>query len=217
MVNYNVTGSARKKLVKKLSALVGESARYMGMPSMAFQVGSFSVSASGEISGGELPGEIKAALARAGFTPASEPTVEEEAAPAEGMVVRVPLESLPDNAIRNFENMVASKGALIKKAFGLQELPVECTDDALEILWFKDREPEDRGHAEAFIRAMLDKCRNQRYVSSKPLETDNERYSMRVFINSLGFKGSGHKALRAGLLKHLDGNTAWRHGKPGEG
>ena len=35
MMDFNVTGNDRKKLVKKLEVIVGERALYQGMPSMA--------------------------------------------------------------------------------------------------------------------------------------------------------------------------------------
>lgn len=210
MINYGVSGNDRKRLVKALESLIGERSVYLGMPSCSFKVGSYIVSKNGEITGGELSEEIKAALAESGFIPISEEAEEEPT----GIVISVSRDGLSDSAIENFENMVSSKGALIQKAFGLQELPIECTDDELRILWFANKEPEDREIAEKFIEAMVEKCRNQRHVSSVPLETDNPRYSFRVYLNSLGFSGSQHKALRAELLKNLSGNSAWRNGKP---
>lgn len=121
MMNYNVTGNRRKQLVKKLSQLLDERAVYLGMPSTAFRVGSYEVSKNGEITGGELPNEIKSALARAGFVPVSE--TEEVVEEPNGLVFTIPNVELDDKAVGNFENMVASKGGLIKSAFGLSELP----------------------------------------------------------------------------------------------
>ena len=153
MVNFNVTGNRRKQLVKKLESLLGERAFYMGMPSTAFRVGPYEVSRNGEVSGAELPDEIKSALARAGFVPVSE--TEEvgeaedvpESAP-EGLVFTIPNAELDDKAVGNFENMLVSKGSLIQSAFGLSELPTKRTEDGLQILWFQHKEPEDAKVAE---------------------------------------------------------------------
>lgn len=210
MIDYNVTGTRRKALVKKLESLVGERAVYLGMPSCAFQVGEFIVSKTGEITGRELSEGIKDGLAQAGFAPVAEETDPEPT----GIVISIPWDGLSDNTVQNFENMISSKGGLIKRAFGINYLPINKTDDELQILWFADKEPDNTEVAKAFVQAMLDKASKQRYVNPTTLVTDNAKYSFRVYLNSLGFVGAEHKALRAELLKNLTGSTAWRHGKP---
>ena len=93
---------------------------------------------------------------------------------------------------------------------------MEMGDGVIIIRWFEgiDLSAEREGYAREFVRAMANKAREQKYVSAKPLVTDNPKYSFRVFLNSLGFKGADSKKLRADLLKDLSGNSAWRHGKP---
>lgn len=209
MMNYNVTGNRRKQLVKKLSQLLDERAVYLGMPSTAFRVGSYEVSKNGEITGGELSDEIKSALARAGFVPVSE--TEEVVSEPNGLVFTIPNAELDDKAVGNFENIIASKGKLIKSAFGLSELPTKRTEDGLQILWFKNKEPDNPKVAEKFINAMVAKAKEQKYVKPTPLETSNYRYSFRVFLNSLGFIGTEHRQLRKELLKNLTGSSAWRN------
>ena len=215
MVDFGVTGTRRKALVKKLESLLGERAVYLGMPSTAFRIGPYEISKSGEVTGGELSDHIRAALARAGFVPVGE-TAEEAPEETSGLVFDIPLSEL-DGKEENFEHMVASKGELIKAAFGLSDLPMECSEGVLQILWFKDKEPDNRLIAERFISAMVAKAKQQKYVSPKPLDTSNEKYSFRVFLNSLGFIGAEHKQLRKELLKNLSGSSAWRNGKPQSG
>ena len=209
MMDFNVTGNDRKKLVKKLEAIVGERAVYQGMPSMAFKIGPYEVSKTGEVTPTPTD-EIVALLERAGFT--ANETAEDVEPEVTGITITIPRDSLSDGAIENFKNMAASKASLIKQAFGIRELPTEVGDDVLIIRWFE--ETENTAHAAEFVSAMLEKAGQQRYVSPKPLETDNPRYSFRVFLNSLGFKGPDHKQLRADLLANLEGSIAWRHGKP---
>ena len=93
---------------------------------------------------------------------------------------------------------------------------MEMGDGVIIIRWFEgiDLSAEREGYAREFVRAMANKAREQKYVSAKPLVTDNPKYSFRVFLNSLGFKGADSKKLRADLLTDLSGNSAWRHGKP---
>ena len=116
MLDFNVTGTQRKTLVKALESLTGEQAVYQGMPTMAFQVGSYTVSKTGEVSGAELSDEYRTALANAGFIPVCESDDPEPA----GIVISISREGLSDNTILNFENMISSKGEFIS---GLSEQP----------------------------------------------------------------------------------------------
>lgn len=81
--NYNVTGTERKALVNKIAEITGQQPVYLGMPSVAFKIGTFEVSRTGkmtweegtdETSVEELIGQLK----EAGFTAAEDATVEEE-------------------------------------------------------------------------------------------------------------------------------------------
>ncbi|MDE6103195.1 MAG: virulence associated protein, partial [Oscillospiraceae bacterium] len=51
----------------------------------------------------------------------------------------------------------------------------------------------------------------KKYCSSKVSQSDNMRYSFRVWLLNLGLIGDEFKNCRTHLLKHLDGNIAWRH------
>ena len=42
VIKYNVTGADRKRLVTTLSKITGVKAKYLGMPSMAYEVGDLS-------------------------------------------------------------------------------------------------------------------------------------------------------------------------------
>lgn len=51
----------------------------------------------------------------------------------------------------------------------------------------------------------------KKYCSAKVSHSDNMRYSFRVWLLNLGLIGDEFKNCRTHLLKHLDGNIAWRH------
>ena len=51
---YNVTGAARKDLVKKIEELTGEKAKYLGVPSCAYKIGDYEVSKDGTLSWPDL-------------------------------------------------------------------------------------------------------------------------------------------------------------------
>lgn len=53
-----------------------------------------------------------------------------------------------------------------------------------------------------------------RYASAKAKDTDNEKFTFRVWLNRLGMIGNEYKQTRKVLLKNLTGNSAFRYGKP---
>ena len=77
-INYNVTGSDRKRLVSIITHVTGEKGTYEGVPTMAYRVGGFTVDKTGILSWDDTVDngtvlkvyeEIKAA----GFEPEEEP------------------------------------------------------------------------------------------------------------------------------------------------
>ena len=53
------------------------------------------------------------------------------------------------------------------------------------------------------------------YCSPHVSQSDNMRYSFRVWLLNLGLIGEEFKNCRAHLLKHLEGDIAWRHPEDG--
>ena len=207
MIDYRTTGNRRKQLVRKLAELLGEDAKYLGMPSMAFTIAGYTVSKDGQVSP-DLPEDIIASLEAAGFVGEAvddpEPT---------GLIITLPRDDINDRALENFIHMTESKGALIEAAFDLDALPISYDDSTLKVRWFEDvvLTAEEVHAATELITAMLEKCKSQKHVSAKPVAVDNPKYNFRVWLNSLGFIGQEHKALRKELLKNLEGSSAFRH------
>ena len=48
-MNFNVTGSERKNLVQGIGRSTGAKPRYLGMPSMAYEIGPFTVDRNGAV------------------------------------------------------------------------------------------------------------------------------------------------------------------------
>ena len=60
-------------------------------------------------------------------------------------------------------------------------------------------------------------AKNAKCASTKnqrPFCAESAKYDMRVFLLRLGLIGEEFKNVRMHLLKHLPGNTAWKHGRP---
>ena len=143
---YNVTGAARKELVKVIGSTLGTKPVYKFMPTCAFEIGAITVEKDGTMVWDERTDEatiqaVIAALAAAGFTA----EIEGEAAPeAEGLqeaaheagdaeetddaeegdrlTIALPKDGFTDGSIENLRKLVESKATLIKKALG--ELPL---------------------------------------------------------------------------------------------
>lgn len=55
-----------------------------------------------------------------------------------------------------------------------------------------------------------------KYASAKSKDTDNDKFTFRVFLIRLGMVGDEYKAARKVLLENLEGNSAFRSGKKPE-
>ena len=71
------------------------------------------------------------------------------------------------------------------------------------------------GKIKAYIQfslAISAQAINQKFSSSKPICTDNDKYAFRCWLLRMGLIGDEFKTCRYHLLKNLSGNSAWRHG-----
>ena len=53
------------------------------------------------------------------------------------LTIEMPLSFMTDEGIANLEKLIASKAELIKKALGIDALPVERTESTLKFPWFR--------------------------------------------------------------------------------
>ena len=53
----------------------------------------------------------------------------------------------------------------------------------------------------------------QKSASWRKVQSENEKFAMRVYLNRIGFIGDEFKRCREHLYLHLDGNAAWRYGR----
>lgn len=150
-IRFNVTGAERKKLVTAVNEILGEPMNYMGAPTFAYIVGEYTIDRNGRLTGdGSISEDANDRLIRElnqrGFIGevadrGDSEEIEETVAEAEttdinGLTIEMPRESFSDAAIDNLEKLVMSKAALIKKALGVDELPIEVTEDKVCFPWF---------------------------------------------------------------------------------
>ena len=129
------------------------------------------------------------------------------------MTIEMPRESFSDAAIDNLEKLVMSKAALIKKALGVDELPIEVTEDKVCFPWFHPQGDAalTRTYTK-FISALCSTAKEQKRITAKEKPVENEKYAFRCFLLRLGFIGKDCKADRKILLRNLSGNGSFKSG-----
>jgi len=226
---YNVTGAKRKELVNAISEITETPVKYLGAPSFAYEVDYFTIDKNGGVTfddradSEEIEMLVEALLERgfepeAGFTEA-EPTEDETVAddasePDETrLCISMPQSLFTEAALLNLDRLLEAKGELIKKALGVSELPVVKVDGKVCFPWFNGKPtPEEIKAYDHFICALCEMARNQKRVTAKEKDTENEKYAFRCFLLRLGFIGAEYKEMRKILLRNLEGNGSFKSG-----
>ena len=152
-------------------------------------------------------------LRECGFQDDAEVT-EEVPVQQEKLTIAIPRESFTDTALENLQKIIANKHTLFQRAFRADSTEIEITDEKINFTWFPYTVDGDEIAAYTqFISRLCDMARDAKRVSSKPIETDNDKYAFRCFLLRLGFIGKEYKTVRKILLRNLTGNSAFRYGE----
>lgn len=224
VLHFNVTKEARKAMVKAIEMELGVKAKYLGVPSCAYQIGDYRVEKDGTLSWADLDDSdpahidqssnvINACIMATGNSPEEWDGIEEENEESDSLdlTVSLPLEKVD---IKNLINLLEAKGDLIKKALGISELKTEVDEEegTISFPWFRDITPEEAQTYTKFISALCQMSVNQKRITAKAKENDNEKYAFRCFLLRLGFIGDEYKADRKLLLRNLEGSSAFKSG-----
>lgn len=228
-VEFNRIGAERKALITAISEILGTKAKYMGMPSTAYDFGGLIVDKTGALEFEEniFPKDIKdllQSLAEKGFTTENSKDLEqgkevseepEETLQSEsmGLTIAVPLEKVK---VGNLTNLLKVKGELIKKALGADDIRIEVDDEKVSFPWFSELPDADSCKAyQNFIVALCKMSKEQKRINSTEKEVENEKYAFRCFLLRLGFIGADFKTDRKISLKNLEGSAAFKNGAKG--
>lgn len=228
-VEFNRIGAERKALVTAISELLGTKAKYMGMPTAAYDFGGLIVDKTGALEFEEniFPKDIETLLqklAERGFVAENSEDLEqdeevfeepEETPQSEsvGLTIAVPLEKVK---VGNLTNLLEAKGELIKKALGADDIRIEVDEKKVSFPWFSELPDADACTAyQNFIAALCKMSKEQKRINSTEKEVTNEKYAFRCFLLRLGFIGAEYKADRKILLKNLEGSAAFKNGAKG--
>ncbi|MDP4117596.1 MAG: virulence protein [Bacillota bacterium] len=224
---FNVSGTERKRLVGAISDITGAEAKYLGMPSAAYQVDYFTIDKSGAVSfddraDSEEIENLVARLAEQGFElePSKNTTTEgnstdtgEQRADSgneTGLIITLPLDKV---SVGNLIKLLDAKSSLISKALGIPATPIEVNEDMVSFPWFDTMpDPDEVSTYSQFISALCAMSKNQKRVNATEKEVDNEKYAFRCFLLRLGFIGEVYKKERKILLRNLTGSSAFKGG-----
>lgn len=206
-------GARRKELVSALSELVGKAVSYKGAPTFAYEVGPFSIDKEGTL---HYPVETDSSLVEMVMERLSVRGFEfEEGEIPDLLTIEMPLEGFNEESLINLQKLIDSKAKLIQKAIGAEYLPVERTETTLKFPWFKLPADSDEIAAYSrFVGALCVAAKEQKRVTAREKEVDNEKFAFRVFLIRLGFVGDEYKSARKILLCSLSGNSAFKNDRP---
>jgi hypothetical protein len=222
-INFNVSGNDRKRLVKLISEITEVPSQYLGVPSCAYKVGPFTIGRNGELSADnsasrECIKELIDKLLDAGFKAEEIDMYLSEAKPEEtGLTIQMPKALFTDTALENLNKLVEAKGKLIKKALDIKALPIELDEERLSFPWFSTMpSPDEIETYSLFITKLCEMAQNQKRITVKAKDVENEKYAFRCFLLRLGFIGAEYKSERKILLRNLSGSSAFKGGAPNE-
>ncbi len=217
-LEYNCSGADRKNLVHAISEITELNAQYKGAPSFNFEVGPFTIDKNGTVSFDEnaLGGiDLDLMMERLEALGYECPGFDDATCTAIG----VPAELFTEAQFENLQGIMKAKGTLIKKALGADSVFILKDEEEQVVSLNICPSVADPDEIDAFSRlftALCDMARNQKRVTAKEKEVDNEKYAFRCFLLRLGFIGDEYKGVRKILLRNLSGSSAFKSGAKAE-
>lgn len=211
VLHFNVTGESRKAMVKAIEQELGCKAKYLGVPSCAYEIGCYTVGKNGELEFGdfddidEAAPIIDASVMATGVSPAE--WDENPEGDDMELTITIPLEKVN---VGNLTSLLEAKGDLIRKALQVTDLRYTIDEENISFPWFTEVTPEESLAYTKFIAALCEMSKNQKRVTAKAKVQENEKYAFRCFLLRLGFIGDEYKADRKILLQHLEGSSAFK-------
>ena len=217
-IRFTLESKQRPKLAQEIGRILGTVPHYERVPSCAYDIAGYRLDKEGvlHIPEGvavEMVEHLIRQLRECGFQDDAEFT-EEVPMQQDMLTIAVPKEILTDTALENLQKIIANKQILFQHAFRTDSTEIEITDEKINFTWFPYIvDGDDIAAYTQFISRLCDMARDAKRVSSKPTETDNDKYAFRCFLLRLGFIGKEYKKARKILLRNLTGNSAFRYGE----
>ncbi|MGY0373232.1 virulence-related protein [Clostridium sp. JNZ J1-5] len=110
------------------------------------------------------------------------------------------------STIDDFQKVIAGKQSCIQIEFNFEEQKISFN--------FIKAEVDNITAYTQFIELLNQSAKELKHASYKVKSTDNPKFTFRVFLIRLGMIGDEYKEARKVMLKNLEGNGAFRYGKP---
>ena len=216
-IRFTLESKQRPKLAQEIGNILGTVPHYERVPSCAYDIAGYRLDKEGVLhipeGAEETTKDLIRQLRERGFQDDAEVT-EEVPVQEDKLTIGIPRESLTDTALENLQKIIANKQTLFQRAFWMDSTEIEITDEKINFTWFPYTVDGDEIAAYTqFISRLCDMARDAKRVSSKPTETDNDKYAFCCFLLRLGFIGKEYKTARKILLRNLMGNSAFRCGE----
>lgn len=118
-------------------------------------------------------------------------------------------------AINNVSLATIEDFKIVADEIGIEKIPgLEFNFEKRVLTFGFIKTFEDRKIANLFAKALNESALKLKQSSPKPTETDNEKFTFRTWLMRLGFVGADYKKAREVMLRDLQGNGAFRKGKP---
>ena len=216
-IRFTLESKQRPKLAQEIGNILGTVPHYERVPSCAYDIAGYRLDKEGVLhipeGAEETTKDLIRQLRERGFQDDAEVT-EEVPVQEDKLTIGIPRESLTDTALENLQRIIANRQTLFQRAFRMDSTEIEITEEKINFTWFPYTTDSDEMAAYTqFISRLCDMARKAKRVSSKPTETDNDKYAFRCFLLRLGFIGKEYKTARKILLRNLTGNSAFRYGE----
>ena len=206
-VTFDTTN--RKDLVAAIAEVTGFEKKYLGVPKCNYQVGPFIVDKNCELTCDDkelstLELTIERLAENHSFHgmieefPEEETQQEEEKRQEEnvGITVSVPLANV---SLGNLINLLEAKGELIQKALGIPRTYITEEDEVVKFAWFENLTPEEANTYSKFIAALCKMSLEQKRISAKAKEYENEKFAASCF--DLALSGMSTKQTESCFLE----------------
>ena len=193
----------------KESQMKNPSIKYLGMPSTAYEVGTFTIDKTGTVLC-----EDDFALERLVHNLIGDGFIPEEGSKSEHDATQSLAVAIPKNKVdlAKLNKILENKGDLIKKALGITSLEIEEGEEKVSFPWFENIDNEHLMTYTKFIAAVCEMSVGAKRINESSKEVVNEKYAFRCFLLRLGFIGDEFKKDRKLLLEKLSGSSAFRNG-----
>ena len=127
------------------------------------------------------------------------------------IVIELPGSYLDEAELGRVRAIVASKATVLKKALETDDLSIERKEDKICFPWFTDHGID--GEVKAYMQLVSGIAKRAKMltrVTATESPSDNDKFTMRLFLVSLNFKGAEYAFARKFLLRNLSGNSGWR-------